>query len=231
MPRPPIAAFFTTHPCRQPIWTITFTLCGSVAAFVAAGQLTGQQVSPSEVEQPATSLPSKSRGEGQVAGQSTNRQAKLEAALVKMLSGATLEGSFTSTGADRDPTKLSREKYTLGNVQKLAGKFWLIPARIEYGEHDMTLPITVPIEWAGDTPLVVIDNLPLPVFGTVSARVMFFADHYAGYWKHGDHGGHLFGVIRRGDEPPAAANAPVAEKPSVDESPAGEKPQDQAGQR
>ena len=38
-----------------------------------------------------------------------------------MLSGATLEGSFTSTGAGSDPTKLSREKYTLGEVKKLDG--------------------------------------------------------------------------------------------------------------
>jgi hypothetical protein len=37
----------------------------------------------------------------------------------------------------------------------------------------------------------------LPGFGTVSARVMFFADHYAGYWKHGRSVGHLFGVIQR----------------------------------
>jgi hypothetical protein len=37
---------------------------------------------------------------------------------------------------------------------------------------------------------------------------MFFADHYAGYWKHGDHGGHLFGVIRRDGENPTGQVAP-----------------------
>jgi hypothetical protein len=26
---------------------------------------------------------------------------------------------------------------------------------------------------------------------------MFFDGHYAGWWKHGDQGGHLFGVIRQ----------------------------------
>ena len=127
-------------------------------------------------------------------------QANREAALAEMLSGATLEGSFTVTAAGRDPTKLSREKYTLGEVKKLEGKLWLIPARIEYGDKDIQLPITLPIEWAGDTPVVVVDNLGLPGFGTVSARVMFFADHYAGYWQHGAAGGHLFGVIHRGTE-------------------------------
>jgi hypothetical protein len=139
------------------------------------------------------------------------RQAELEAALVKMLSGATLEGSFTSTGAGRDPTKLSREKYTLGEVKKVHGNIWLIPARIQYGEHDVTLPIPVPIQWAGDTPVIVVDNVTLPGFGTVSARVMFFADHYAGYWQHGSHGGHLFGVIRRDAQPDATRPAPAAD--------------------
>ena len=123
--------------------------------------------------------------------------AEREAALAKMLSGATLEGNFTVTGAGHDPTKRAREKYTLGDVKKVDGNRWVFPTRIEYGDKDLTLPLTLPIEWAGDTPVVVVDNLGLPGLGTVSARVMFFADHYAGYWKHGAAGGHLFGVIRR----------------------------------
>ncbi len=142
--------------------------------------------------------------------QSTNQsaaatQAQREAALVEMLGGATLEGSFTVTSPGRDATKLAREKYTLGEVKKLDGKLWLIPTRIQYGDKDVELPITLPIEWAGDTPLVVVDNVGLPGFGTVSARVMFFADHYAGYWQHGDAGGHLFGVIHRAKTAAATA--------------------------
>ena len=120
-----------------------------------------------------------------------------EVALVEMLSGATLEGSFTVTGPGQNPTKLAREKYTLGEVKKLDGKLWLFPTRIEYGDKDLQLPITLPIEWALDTPVVVVENVGLPGLGTVSARVMFFADHYAGYWQHGEAGGHLFGVIHR----------------------------------
>jgi hypothetical protein len=143
----------------------------------------------------------------------SNRQAALEDAFVKMLSGATLEGSFTSTGRGSDPTKLSREKYTIGPVQKVAANVWVIQARIQYGEHDVMLPITVPVHWAGDTPVIVVDNQALPGFGMVSARVMFFADHYAGYWKHGDHGGHLFGTIshkpvRPPDPPPLPPDDP-----------------------
>ena len=57
--------------------------------------------------------------------------------------------------------------------------------------------------------MIVVDNVGLPGFGTVSARVMFFADHYAGYWKHGDHGGHLFG-----DDSRAASEKPSRNRDS-----------------
>ncbi len=124
-------------------------------------------------------------------------QAEREAALAAMLRGATLEGSFTMSGRGQDGTQLSREKYTLGDVKKLDGNLWLIPTRIQYGEKDLQVPITLPIEWAGDTPVVVVDNLGIPGLGAVSARVMFFADHYAGYWQHGDANGNLFGTIHR----------------------------------
>lgn len=127
-------------------------------------------------------------------------QAEREAALSAMLSGATLEGSFTVSGpghADGKaaPAKLTTDKYTLGEVKKLDGNNWLFPTRIQYSDKDFTLPLTLPIEWAGDTPVVVVDNVGLPGLGTFSARVLFFNDHYAGYWQHGEVGGNLFGRI------------------------------------
>jgi len=133
----------------------------------------------------------------------SDKQAKLESALAKMLSGATLEGSFTVTDNGNIADKLRKEKYTLGEVKKLTGDLWQIPARIQYGEKDVTVPIVLPIKWAGDTPIVTVDSLPLPGFGAVSARVMFFQGHYAGYWKHGEHGGHLFGIIHSAEKTPA----------------------------
>jgi hypothetical protein len=126
-------------------------------------------------------------------------QAEREAALAEMLSGATLEGSFTVTGRDFAPAP---EKYTLGVVRKVDpqnpdNNLWLIPTRIQYGGKDAQLPITLPIDWAGDTPVVIVDNVGLPGFGTVSARVLFYSDHYAGYWQHGESSGNLFGTIHR----------------------------------
>jgi hypothetical protein len=136
-----------------------------------------------------------------VAAETSAKQTEREAALAKMLSGATLDGNFTMTesgaaDSNQNAPKLTHDKYTLGEVKKLDGNQWLIPARIQYGDKDFTLPLTLPIEWAGDTPVIVVENIGLPGMGGISARVMFYGDHYAGFWKHGDHAGHLFGVIR-----------------------------------
>lgn len=143
-------------------------------------------------------------------------QADLETALSKMLSGATLEGSFTNTGG-RDGDRLRTDKYTLGEVKKLEGKMWMIQAKIQYrNSNAVMVPLPLPIEWAGDTPVIVVDNLTIPGMGTFSARVMFFDDHYAGYWKHGDRGGNMFGIVRRADvaTPGAEEAQSAAEKPT-----------------
>ena len=74
------------------------------------------------------------------------------------------------------------ERYVLGNVRKLKSGQWLFQARIQYGEHDLTLPLTLPIVWAGDTPVIQVDSLPIPGLGTFTARVMIHQGCYAGYW-------------------------------------------------
>lgn len=155
------------------------------------------------ISSPAAEPSPKGSG-GEPAGQANaaDRQAKLEADFARLLTGATLEGSYTSTGRG---DQLSQDKYTLGNVKKVGEHMWLFEARIQYEENDVTLPITVPVRWAGDTPVIVVDKLGLPEFGTVSARVMFSDRHYAGYWKHGQRGGHLFGVIKPKKEEDEAA--------------------------
>jgi hypothetical protein len=136
--------------------------------------------------------------------------AELEAAFKKMLDGATLVGHFTLTG--RDTSDLKEERYHIESIEKLPNGRWLFRARIRYGDHDVTVPMPMPVKWAGDTPMIVVDKLQIPGLGTFDARVMFFKDHYAGYWSHGEHGGHLFGVIQRGEEGEKESTAEDAEK-------------------
>lgn len=128
----------------------------------------------------------------------TNEQAKRFASLEKSLTGAALVGHFTETGkAAIDP---KAERYELKTVKHVEDDRWLFEARITYGEHDVTVPLTLPVKWAGDTPVITVDNMGIPGLGLYTARVMIYADHYAGFWSGGDHGGHLFGVIERSDE-------------------------------
>ncbi len=122
-------------------------------------------------------------------------QARFEL-LSKTLSGAKLSGSFTVVG--KEAGDLTREEYHILECKKMdEGNLWMIKARIKYGEHDVTVPIPLPIEWAGSTPVISLDNFEVPLMGTFDAQVLFDLDkkQYAGTWSHGEVGGHLFGVI------------------------------------
>ncbi len=140
--------------------------------------------------------------------QSAEPTTKQIAALEQTLAGSALVGHFTTTG-EKDAGQLSKERYELGEVKHLGKDQWLIPARIKYGEHDVTLPLTLPIRWAGDTPMICLDELPIPGFGVFTARVIIYRDHYAGFWAGKDHGGHLFGVIEHAKKD-TAEKAPAA---------------------
>ena len=131
----------------------------------------------------------------QASSTSARQQSERYAALEKSLSGATMVGYFTDS--HEPSTKLTSDRYDLKSVRHLGEGQWLFQTRIRYGEHDVTLPLTLPIYWAGDTPVITVEKLAIPGFGTFDARVLIYANHYAGFWSGADHGGHLFGVIER----------------------------------
>jgi len=120
-------------------------------------------------------------------------QAELEKQFAETMSGATMTGQFTVRGSDKAPRK---ETYTLGRVYKAkTGDYWIFETRIQYGNNDVTLPLSIPVLWAGDTAVITVDKLPVPPLGVYSARVMVHNNQYAGTWDGGDHGGMLFGTI------------------------------------
>ncbi|MEM6799134.1 MAG: hypothetical protein AAF589_06440, partial [Planctomycetota bacterium] len=116
-----------------------------------------------------------------------------ERAFAAAMSNATLAGRFTA--GDEDAAK--PERYELGEVRKVGDGLWLFPARIRYGKNDVTLPITLPVKWAGDTAVIIVDKVGFPGLGTYSARVMIHGGQYAGYWQGDGYGGHLFGKIEK----------------------------------
>lgn len=141
----------------------------------------------------------------QPSGQAAPDQAALDKQFEKTLTNATLVGHFTLDG-DKNPAHA--EHYTIAGVRKLGGDKWLFDARIRYGNHDLTLPLTLTVKWAGDTPIITVQNLGFPGLGQYSARVVIFNDHYAGVWTGGPtHQGTLSGRIEHPAKPAEPAQA------------------------
>lgn len=125
-------------------------------------------------------------------------QEALEQQFTESMQNVVLDGSFT---VDRGgEAHIRPEKYTIESVSKVSGDVWVFQARIQYGDHDVTLPVPVKVLWAGDTPMVSLTDASIPGLGTFTARVFFYRDHYAGFWQHGDVSGNQFGRIIRGGE-------------------------------
>jgi len=129
-------------------------------------------------------------------------QAELEKGLEESLSGSVFRGYFTVRGQEQ-AKGLKEEKYTISSVKKLAGNddLWLFQGRIQYGDHDLTLPLTLQVKWAGDTPVITLTDMLVPGLGKFTSRVVVYRGQYAGTWDGGgDHAGHLFGKIEKIDD-------------------------------
>ncbi|MEZ6066241.1 MAG: hypothetical protein R3B90_11170 [Planctomycetaceae bacterium] len=127
-----------------------------------------------------------------------------EQAFVTQLANRSMLGSFTIDGKEGDAAK--EELYEIGEVKKIGVDQWTIEARIKYGKVDARVPVPVKVHWAGDTPMIAVTDLTIPLVGSeFSARVLFYGDRYAGTWQHGRAGGHMFGrLIDTPVAPPAA---------------------------
>ena len=120
-----------------------------------------------------------------------------------LLKKSVLVGTFT---VDSDEEQKRREeRYEISKVVKAKqGDYWNFFARIQYGKHDVTLPIPVEVKWAGKTPVITVDNLTIPAMGTFDARVVISDGKYAGTWRHGKVGGLMFGHIEKQEEKPTS---------------------------
>jgi len=160
--------------------TNTFSLLLLATALVATSPLSrAQDTKPAA---PATTEKPKATTE--------ELEAKFKAAMTK----ATLSGRWcTIKDGQMSPEK--DDKYVITGVTKLGSDSWVINARIRYGQRDFVAPIPVQVKWAGDTPVIIVDNVGIPGGNTYSARVMIYEKTYAGTWSGGDHGGLMNGLI------------------------------------
>ena len=113
-----------------------------------------------------------------------------------MLTNAALVGRFTMDGQDLSSTR--EEAYEIESATKLNNDdYWTILARIKYGKYDLKVPVTLKVLWAGDTPVMSLTDLTIPLMGTFTARVMFYDNRYVGTWQHGEKGGHMLGYVKK----------------------------------
>lgn len=119
-------------------------------------------------------------------------RAKFEALFAEKLTGATLVGSFTISDAPANQLP-KPDRYMLRSVSKVKDDYYLFV----YNHQGIPIPLTLKVLWAGDTPVLVLDDLTIAGMGTFSARLMFHlqADMYAGTWQHGKKGGLMYGRI------------------------------------
>ena len=119
---------------------------------------------------------------------------ELERGFAERMQNVVLTGHYTLKGRKRRDDK--PERYEITRVAKVGEHRWRFDVHMTYGSVDMTLPVVVPIRWAGDTPIVTITDMVIPgLDGTFTARVMFYAERYAGSWQHVEYGGLMYGTI------------------------------------
>lgn len=170
---------------------------------IAVGQAAHSQTDATE----STSAPAAEASDDTADGTAVDKEevAARHAAFKERMTGTSLVGSFTTIkgddkGIDRDKP-LKEERYDITLVKKAdLGDYWFITARIRYGKHDVKVPVPVEVKWAGDTPMIILNKVPVPGLGTFDARVLINGNRYAGTWQHDNVGGHLFGRLERTEE-------------------------------
>lgn len=123
-------------------------------------------------------------------------QADLEKKLEEQLTNCEFVGRWTLV-KDGKLGEEKEEKYTIQSARKAGQELWIIHARVQYGQRDVTVPIPVQIKWAGDTPVITLTESNIAGLGTYSARVVIYQGTYAGTWSGGNHAGLLHGIIRK----------------------------------
>jgi hypothetical protein len=116
----------------------------------------------------------------------------LEKQFQDSMSNVTLTGKFS-----RPDGRLSEEKYTIEKVAKMSGDLWRFEARIQYGGKDVTVPIPIHVQWAGDTAVLQLTDEAVPMMGKFTVRIAIYRGQYAGMWSGAGagHGGQMFGTI------------------------------------
>jgi hypothetical protein len=125
-----------------------------------------------------------------------------------MMSGSRLEGQFNVVGPQgTSPPQL--DLYMVSSLKRGEGDTWVFSAQMSYGGKSEAPPIEIPVRvlWAEGTPLLVMDEQRIEgMEGAFTVRLLFHDNLYAGTWRHGTVGGHMWGRLVEATAPPSTSN-------------------------
>jgi hypothetical protein len=117
-----------------------------------------------------------------------------ERAFTERMKNISLVGRFTVAG--REDRAASPDRYDISSVEKVGEDLWRFTVRMS-DAGNVSVPITVPMRWISDTPVIDMREYSIPGIGTFSAHVVFDGDRYAGTWANPKVGGLMYGRIER----------------------------------
>jgi len=128
-------------------------------------------------------------------------RAQRERQLAQALSGATLTGFMGRNHKGRIEAVSPDAGYRLGKVEKNpASGLWKFDYFVP-GTDDLFDMPPLTIEWAGDTPVLVLTGIRIKGKpGKFSAQILIDGDQYSGTWSDGTSRGCMFGTIAQNRE-------------------------------
>ena len=123
----------------------------------------------------------------------------IEAKFVAMLKNATLKGTWAPVQGGKLGGERGNDTYRIARAEKSADGKWSIVYVMNYQGKQIEFPIASSVKFAGDTAVLILDNVKAgPGGANWSARVMFFDNVYTGRWwetANKEHGGTIAGTI------------------------------------
>jgi len=125
----------------------------------------------------------------------------IEAKFIAMLKNSTLKGTWAPVQKGKLGGERGDDSYRIARVEKAEGGKWSIVSVFSVGNQDVEFPIPASVKFAGDTAILMLDNVRAgPGSANWSARIMFHDDVYMGRWwetSNKEHGGTITGTITR----------------------------------
>lgn len=130
--------------------------------------------------------------------------AEVEAKFIAMLKNATLKGTWAPVAKGKLGGERGDDSYRIARVEKKEDGKWAVVSVFKVGDREIEFPIPCSVKFAGDTGILILDNVRAGQGAAQwSARVMFHDDVYAGRWwetANKEHGGTINGTITRAEE-------------------------------